>query len=127
MIDNIATVFGGTPRSSQWTKVRNDFIKDHNKCECCGSKNKLQVHHVEPFCVAPERELDPTNLITLCSRCHLLIGHCGWWQTYNPELYKGVDYIKSMIRNRKSCKFGSSGESLITKIIIYILGRWYHF
>jgi hypothetical protein len=41
-----------------------------------------------PVQIAPERELDPTNLITLCGgtrNCHFAVGH-GWnWHNYRPQ------------------------------------------
>jgi hypothetical protein len=128
MIDSIVERFGGTPRSPKWQSVRNEFIKTHDECVCCGSKNKLQVHHILPFCVDPSKELDPDNLATMCSRCHLLIGHCGWFQRYNPDLHNSVQFIKTMLKARRGCSFGSvSPPSWMTQIIQSILRRWYHF
>jgi 5-methylcytosine-specific restriction enzyme A len=80
----------GTKRSSQWPKVREEFLKSHPVCECCGGKDALEVHHVEPFHVNPARELDPENLMTLCEskrrgvNCHLFIGHLGNYSRWNP-------------------------------------------
>ncbi|GCE29115.1 hypothetical protein KDA_45990 [Dictyobacter alpinus] len=45
------------------------------------------MHHIKPFHLYPELELDPGNLITLCEikgrTHHLLIGHLDDWQSYN--------------------------------------------
>jgi len=71
-------------RSSQWPKVRKQYIVKHPRCEACDSPKSLQVHHIIPVHTNPDKELDPTNLITLCSRCHLRIGHGGSFKTYNP-------------------------------------------
>ncbi|GCE16544.1 HNH endonuclease [Dictyobacter kobayashii] len=54
----------------------------------CGHRGKgLQVHHIKPFHLYPELELDPNNLITLCEirgrTHHLLIGHLDDWESYN--------------------------------------------
>lgn len=49
------------------------------------------MHHIEPFHVAPELELDPANLITLCESkrngvtCHLWFGHLGDYRSINRE------------------------------------------
>ena len=67
----------GQKRSSSWSKVRREFM-ENAACESCmrGSKrHMLEAHHIVPFHVAPDLELDPDNLICLCRRCHLLI-HC---------------------------------------------------
>src|SRR5690242_4959568 len=66
-------------RSGKWPKVRAEYLEKHPVCEACGSDQDLQVHHVLQFRTHPERELDPTNLITLCGpgghNCHIRIGH----------------------------------------------------
>lgn len=84
-------------RSKLWGKVRKEHLKLNSKCEACGTQKKLQVHHIKPFHLHPELELEPTNLITLCMNeqmdCHLLIGHGDDWQSYNPFV---VDDIKKL-------------------------------
>jgi 5-methylcytosine-specific restriction protein A len=86
------TVLKGKPfkmRSPEWHTVRNDYIKDHNYCRCCGSRDNLEVHHIKPFHLHPELELDPTNLITLCegdNKCHFNIGHLRNWKTFNEKV-----------------------------------------
>lgn len=76
-------------RSSHWDKVRDDFVASHPTCAACGSTKKLQVHHIMPFHLRPELELDPSNLIVLCmdvNECHLEIGHGGSFRCYNPRV-----------------------------------------
>ena len=124
----IGELFGGTPRSPKWKKVRDSYIEHHNVCECCSSKNKLQVHHIEPFCVAPDKELEYSNLITLCSRCHLFMGHCGNWRNYNGNLNYWIGMVRHMLQSRKACSFGSDQpQSWACKLARKILSRWYHF
>lgn len=95
------------PRSPGWRKVREEFVKNNPKCSCCGSLHKLEVHHIQPFHLFPEKELDPTNLLTLCSQgpagmnCHLLVGHCGVWADYNPSAVTSASYLARMLRNKK--------------------------
>ena len=76
-------------RSSHWDSVRDSFIESHPTCAACGSKNRLQVHHIMPFHLHPELELDVKNLIVLCmdeNECHLEIGHGGSFKCYNPKV-----------------------------------------
>ena len=78
-----------TRRSSRWNEVRDGFLVRHPVCEACGCGLRLQVHHVMPFHLHPELELDESNLITLCmgpNECHLRIGHGGSWGAYNPRV-----------------------------------------
>jgi len=39
-------------------------------CECCGTRVKLHIHHVESFAAVPERRFDPANSEVLCPKCH---------------------------------------------------------
>jgi len=76
-------------RSAKWNNVRDNFIKSNPFCAACGTKEKLQVHHISPFYLHPELELDEKNLISLCmskNECHLAIGHGGSFRYYNPRV-----------------------------------------
>jgi hypothetical protein len=77
-------------RSPAWDDVRDKHLKDHPECVACRTNKKLQVHHIRPFHLHPELELDPKNLITLCMEgdndCHLKIGHGGSFKYYNPDV-----------------------------------------
>lgn len=80
------------PRSPQWPAVRKAHLDANARCAACGRFTHLEVHHVEPFHVAPEKELDPSNLLTLCdfpgASCHLHLGHFGAWAQWNPDVTK---------------------------------------
>lgn len=84
-------------RSSKWRKVRKEHIKWNWKCECCNNLKKLEVHHIVPYHIAPELELDEKNLITLCRRCHLLIGHLDKWDRHNAEVVKDSKHLNEKI------------------------------
>ena len=91
-----ADVYEGE-RSSEWQAVRNDFVKRHPFCAACGSIKALNVHHVEPFHLRPELELDEWNLITLCRRHHFEIGHDpdGPWKPGKPNWSKSNPLVRS--------------------------------
>lgn len=108
-------------RSSKWPAVRDAYLVLHPACEACGSRDDLDVHHVKPFHIDPTRELDPTNLITLCSsdrtpdngaesrNCHLHIGHkCadgrGRWTCENPDVRKDAADARRKIHNDQGAK-----------------------
>jgi len=91
-------------RSSQWHKVEQKFLDDNPFCAACGTHNELQVHHIKPFHLYPELELDPNNLITLCMdthECHLKIGHGGNWREYCQEVVQYAAKIKQDISQFK--------------------------
>lgn len=85
----------GESRSSLWSKIRDEFVTDHPVCAACNTKTSLNVHHIIPFAVRPDLELDKSNLITLCREHHFKIGHDPdgpWkpakpaWTRYNPNV-----------------------------------------
>lgn len=89
MIQFISKILLGASRSPRWRQVRDDFIAKNPKCAVCGSKKNVVAHHKLPFHIFPERELDPTNLVTLCENtvnCHLTFGHLGSFLKYNKDV-----------------------------------------
>lgn len=83
-------------RSSLWPRVRGGHLLAHPECAVCGGKKKVEVHHKVPFHIDPARELDVTNLVTLCEakrfgvNCHLFFGHLGNYKRANPEVEQDV-------------------------------------
>lgn len=81
----------GARRSSQWRHVRKKFLKNNPNCAVCGGNKKIEVHHIIPFHLAPDKELDEQNLVTLCEAgkygitCHQLIGHLGNYRRFNTS------------------------------------------
>jgi 5-methylcytosine-specific restriction endonuclease McrA len=73
-------------RSHEWGRVRKEHLAIFSDCEACSSREKLEVHHIEPFHLFPDKELDKNNLITLCKSCHLVIGHLRDYQIYNRQI-----------------------------------------
>ena len=79
----------GAKRSPSWPKVRRKHLEKNPRCFVCGSSKKVRVHHMIPFHVAPDLELDPNNLMSLCEykkygkNCHQLFGHLGDFRRVN--------------------------------------------
>jgi hypothetical protein len=100
-------------RSPAWPALAKRFRAEHPRCEACGTLKGVQVHHVIPFHTDPGRELDETNLISLCKGgCHLKIGHGGSYKHYNPNAREDaafalgnperfVDVVKAAKANRR--------------------------
>jgi hypothetical protein len=77
--------------------IRDQHIKEHPECEACGSNKAIQVHHIHPFHLYPEMELDPDNLITLCMDefdCHLALGHGDSFKCYNPNVVSDCERFR---------------------------------
>ena len=77
--------------------MRKEHLKKEPRCVVCGSKKKVEVHHIIPFNLDPSFELCSDNLITLCENkkygvnCHLLFGHLGRYIDYNPDCLQDVE------------------------------------
>jgi len=88
-------------RSKNWRKVRKVIIvRDNKECKACGKKWGLQVHHILPLHLFPHLELVHSNLITLCGKCHFLIGHLGSWKSWNREVIEMAQMLYEKIKNR---------------------------
>lgn len=95
---------GGARRSSDWSRVRNDYAKKNPFCAVCGKK-KIQIHHEVPFSVNPELELRKSNLISLCmgfrtNKCHILFGHLTNWKSYNKNVREDAILWRTKIQQR---------------------------
>lgn len=100
MFKKIKYAFQG--RSPKWYEVRKSHLLLQISCRACESRKKLEVHHIEPFDLKPELELEPSNLITLCRKCHLIFGHFGNYRTYNPNVVSDSNYY--FLRKLTECK-----------------------
>ena len=91
---------GGKARSNQWPKVRKEFLKKHPCCAVCGGDTDIDVHHEIPFHKDPVLELEESNLITLCTPHHFLVGHLMSWRSYNTSVRSDASDWKLKINNR---------------------------
>lgn len=77
---------GIVQRSDKWPITRKHHLDWEPSCIVCGSRKKLNVHHIQSFHTHPELELydgygvgaeriRTTNLATLCRKHHLEPGH----------------------------------------------------
>ena len=84
-------------RSSDWPAVRRMHLRAFPACEVCGSRTEPQVHHVTPFHVDASRELDPSNLITLCRTHHFCVGHGGSWRAFSRTVREDAAMIRKIL------------------------------
>ena len=89
--------FKGAPlgglRSKDWPRIRREHLIRNPFCAVCGGTKTLEIHHISAYHTSPERELDLSNLITLCESkkrgviCHLFFGHFG---SYRDKINSSV-------------------------------------
>lgn len=103
MIDGLFTstmrMIFGAPRASGWSALRNRTLKGAD-CLACGTDRDLEAHHLVPVHVAPELELEPTNLVPLCRDCHFIFGHLKSWTSYNEHVIQDAGNY----RRRLECR-----------------------
>lgn len=88
-------------RSYRWTVVRKEHLENNPDCAACGRNKKLEVHHIEPFHLNPDLELDPNNLITLCDDpCHFVFGHLMNYKSWNSNVVKDCEIYYDKIKRR---------------------------
>ena len=88
-------------RSPKWPQVRKEHLVNHPNCIACGKNKKVEVHHKIPVHINPEGELDPENLVTLCSDpCHLLWGHLGDFKSWNLNVIEDCMVYFNKVKNR---------------------------
>jgi 5-methylcytosine-specific restriction protein A len=93
--------FNFQSRSSSWSKVRSQHLNKSPSCAACGRSTKVDVHHIEPVHVNSSRELDPSNLITLCSNsCHFIFGHFMDYKSWNPDVIEDCKVYYNKYKNR---------------------------
>lgn len=96
---------GASRRSSRWPAVRKIHLQSFPRCEVCGTRRNVEVHHWLPFHLFPDKELEFSNLISLCEssshNCHFIVGHCLDWQKYNANVWDDAKYLKKMLKNAR--------------------------
>lgn len=113
-------VYGRSPR---WRSVRAEHIKNNPTCAACGRKDGLEVHHIVPYHINPDLELEPSNLITLCGKyCHFIFGHYMDWKSWNENVVRDstLYYAGKIQRPYKEPEFGSQQKGCCYAILTII-------
>lgn len=85
-----------------YKKWRQDvYRRDKYKCKLCGSKHKIQAHHIKLWAHYPELRFVLSNGITLCKKHHNEIKgreqqyECMFMELLNDNFFK----IKKQLRD----------------------------
>jgi 5-methylcytosine-specific restriction protein A len=107
-------------RSPSWNRVRKEHLAQFPECSACGRKDNLEVHHIIPYHVDNSRELDPSNLITLCGKyCHFVFGHLMDWKSWNTNVVEDSNLYKVAKDNKpKPLQYGQSHEKTLLNIML---------
>jgi len=90
-------------RAYKTHKVMQQYRSEHTECAWCGRKKKLDVHHLVPVSVAPERADNYSNMIMLCRKpqCHLQIGHNGNYASRYVENVSEICATRNVVKTVK--------------------------
>lgn len=84
--------------SYEYLKWRNSvLVRDNNTCQCCGSTDELEVHHIEPYSTNKQLRVDINNGMVLCRNCHSPVVKGSFHNTYgtrNNNADQLTEYIK---------------------------------
>lgn len=90
-----------TSRSGVWSRVRKEHLENNPNCAACGRNKKIEVHHIKPFHLYPELELNPDNLISLCDDpCHFVFGHLMNYRSWNENVVEDCKKYYEKIQAR---------------------------
>jgi len=95
----------GVPRHPQWRKESGLWLRG-KVCAASGSTRNVRAHHLIPFHVRPDLEMDCDNWLALSDdgwggiNYHILIGHGGDFTDYNPHAVGDAARCLIMIRGR---------------------------
>ena len=94
---------GGIKRSSDWPKFKKEYEVTHPKrCALCNTDKQVELHHIFPVSLFPEKELDPENVVWLCEKFshHLFCGHLGSYRSYNKNVILDCKIWRNKILTR---------------------------
>ena len=81
--------------SRPWSRLREQVLeKGGYKCSKCHGRRRLEVHHIIPRHIEPDKKYDIMNLTILCNFCHKKLHYKPLpkdaleWQTFMKETEK---------------------------------------
>ena len=112
--------------------VKHVLKRDNYTCQCCGSTENLNVHHINGFAIDNERGIDTKNGIVLCKDCHSLyhsiygkgygntavnfskfMRDCGLPVKSKPNIIPEIDYLKAQKEWEDLLKNNSSDDVIL--------------
>ena len=89
---------------SKWEEFERQYWKKHpdqKYCHVCGETKKIELHHIIPRHIDPSKIFDESNLIPLCKHDHLVFGHLGNYEWWNPHVVEDAKLIYNLLQKRK--------------------------
>lgn len=72
--------------SFEYKEFRKEILRrDRYTCQVCGSKRKLQMHHLFPFSEYDDLRMAPENCLTVCFDCHDTMSEYGFHHLFGTR------------------------------------------
>jgi len=86
--------------SARWHAVREKALRrDGHKCQQCGRRDKLDVHHKKQKSIHPKLAYTLSNLVTLCEKCHM-----AWHKKHGFGKHSYQEVYDKYISHRTHCR-----------------------
>jgi 5-methylcytosine-specific restriction endonuclease McrA len=76
-------------RDPRFRSAEREFIRRNPVCAGCGG-SATTAHHVIPFHVRPDLEMDESNWAPVCPDCHFVDGHARNWRKWVDNFWQVV-------------------------------------
>lgn len=67
-------------------------------CAYCRSDKQIEIHHIEPVSVNPTLADSWANMIPLCKKCHLAVGHAGNYKTSYVQNVRALCHVAQIVK-----------------------------
>ena len=87
----------------KWEEFEKEYWKKHpdeKYCHVCGERARVELHHIIPRHICPDRIFDESNLIPLCRACHFRWGHLNDWERFNPNIVEDAESLSNLHKKR---------------------------
>lgn len=104
-------------RSEKYRSYKNDFVE----CECCDANADLEVHHIVPVRFDESLIDDETNLIALCTRCHVAVDEHRResFDMGEPEKQWRLNRFKDYTEHARAELMNETDDLKIIKFLLY--------
>jgi hypothetical protein len=74
---------------AEWGEFARQVFARDRCCRLCESKEKMEIHHIDPFSQSPLLVMDIGNVLVLCRKCHKMIQ--GKERKWKRKLYQLIE------------------------------------
>jgi 5-methylcytosine-specific restriction enzyme A len=89
-------------KRKEWQAVRHAVLeRDSWTCQHCGSRRRLEVHHVKRVADFPALAFTPSNCLVLCASCHTKETHKELGRVPDPQRQQWREAVAELATSPK--------------------------